>query len=262
MTAVAKVSDELASNVERKLGAAATAIYEVLNVCSDPEQLDEIGRLLWKGYGEGSVDEGEASFLSTCILRRRPLSRLTAPGHTKSLGRLAGRIFSRFTSRRPQRSPDREASRNRRRMLGGSSALPANLRHHYTEGERAALCIVAGEVKHHGICDLPIGKIAALAGVSRTTVQNAFREARLLGHITIEERPLHGRKSLTNVLRIVSSEWRTWIARGPSLARCIGFKMIDPTKNTDLRKRGRKEGAAEYRWGKPRLHTLSCIRSA
>ena len=45
-------------------------------------------------------------------------------------------------------------------MLGGSSALPDTLRHHYTEGERAVLFIVAGEVKRHGICDLPIDEIA------------------------------------------------------------------------------------------------------
>jgi hypothetical protein len=70
-------------------------------------------------------------------------------------------------------------------MLGGSSALPHNLRHHYTEGQRSVLCIVAGEVKRHGICDFPIDKIAALAGVCRTTVQTALHAARRLGHITI-----------------------------------------------------------------------------
>ena len=69
-------------------------------------------------------------------------------------------------------------------MLGGSSALPDNLRHFYTEGLRAVLCIVAGEVKRHGVCDLPNDQIAALAGVCRTTVQTAMHEARLLGQGT------------------------------------------------------------------------------
>jgi hypothetical protein len=36
------------------------------------------------------------------------------------------------------------------------------MRHYYTEGERAVLCIVAGEVKHHGICELSIDEIADL----------------------------------------------------------------------------------------------------
>lgn len=30
------------------------------------------------------------------------------------------------------------------------------------------LCVIAGEIKHHGVCDLPIEGIAARAGVCRT----------------------------------------------------------------------------------------------
>ena len=84
---------------------------------------------------------------------------------------------SRFAPRQRPRSPDRQASRDRRRRLGGSSALPDTLRHYYTEGQRAVLCIIAGEIKHRGVCDLPIDKIATLAGVCRTTVQTTLHEA-------------------------------------------------------------------------------------
>jgi hypothetical protein len=157
--------------------------------------------------------------------------------HTRPAIRAA--VPSRFPSRQRPRSPDRRASRDRRRMLGGSSAMPDNLRHHYTEGQRAVLCIVAGEVKHHGICDLPVDKIAALAGVCRTTVQTAMHEARLLGHITIQERPVPGQKSLPNIVRISSSEWLVWIKRAPSAARGIGSKpviLVSTTKITALRK--------------------------
>jgi hypothetical protein len=125
-------------------------------------------------------------------------------------------------------------------MLGGSSALPDSLRHHYTEGQRAVLCIVAGEIKRRGICDLPIDKIAALAGVCRTTAQTAMHEARRLGHITITERPMPGRKSLTNLVKIVSREWLTWIKRAPSASRLIGsnpVKMVSTTKTIDLSKK-------------------------
>lgn len=68
------------------------------------------------------------------------------------------------------------------------------------------LCIVAGEVKHHGTCELPIGKIGALAGVGRTTVQTTLHEARRLGHIKIIERPIRGQKSLTSIVEIVSPQ--------------------------------------------------------
>jgi hypothetical protein len=229
---------------EPKLGAVGQAIYEAINLCSDLEQLDGMGRLLWKGNSEGSIVDGEATYLSSCIERRRPLGRRTAPGHTMPLGKLAGRLYSRFTPRQRQRSPDRKASRDRRRMLGGSSALPDSHRHHYTEGQRAFLCIVAGEVKRHGICDFPIDKIAALAGVCRTTAQTTMHEARRLGHLKITERPQRGRKSLTNVMEIISPEWRAWMRRAPSAAHLIGsnlVKMVSPTKNTDLRKKAATE---------------------
>ncbi len=99
---------------------------------------------------------------------------------------------------------------------------------------------MAFEVKRHGACDWPIDRIAAVAGVGRTTVQTTMHEARRLGHITITERPRCGRKSLTNVVRISSQEWRTWLMRGPSAARLIGsdpVKMVSTTKIIDLRKK-------------------------
>ena len=103
------------------------------------------------------------------------------------------------------------------------------------------LCIVGFEIKRCGVCDLPIEKIAALAGVCRTMVQNTIHEARRLGHITIVERPQRGSKSLTNLVRICSPEWRAWLARGPSAARLIGSKLVktaSTTKIIDLRKEG------------------------
>jgi hypothetical protein len=113
-------------------------------------------------------------------------------------------------------------------MLGGSSSMPPRLRAAYTECERAALTIIAREVKHHGICDLSVGQIAAEAGVSIRTMQNAVAEAVRQGHLCREERPLKGRKNLTNILRIVSLEWLAWIKRGP-----IGYKDYIPTKIID-----------------------------
>jgi hypothetical protein len=146
---------------------------------------------------------------------------------------------SRFAPRQRPRSPDRQASRDRRRLLAGSNVLPPNIRHLYTQGQTAVLCIIAGEIKHHGVCDLPIGRIASLAGVCHTTVQTALHEARRLGHIKITERPVRGRKNLTNLVHIVSAEWRTWIKRGPSAHRPIGSKsvnLVSAPKSKDLQK--------------------------
>jgi len=120
-------------------------------------------------------------------------------------------------------------------MLAGSSALPDTIRHHYTEGERAALCIVAGEVKRHGVCDLSLDEIADRAGVGRTTVQNAMHEARRLGHVEITERPQRGAKNLPNVVKVISREWFAWIKRGPSTAH---WHRIQKIKNLNTSKSG------------------------
>ena len=217
--------------------ATANTIYDAINAAETPDELDQLARVLWRGYGEGAIGDDDAQFLQSSIDRRRPLRRRQAPGLVKPLN---GRVCSRFVPRQRPRSPDRKASRDRRRLLGGSSVLPANLRHHYTEGQRAVLCIVAGEVKHHGICDLYIDKVAALAGVCRTTVQTTLHEAHRVGHIAITERPQRGRKNLTNIITITSSEWRTWLKRGPSAHRPIGsnsLKMASTAKN-DFKKEG------------------------
>jgi hypothetical protein len=222
-------------------------LHDIINTSSDVHHLDEAARLLWKRYGDGWISDGEATYLSNAIERRRPLGRRTAPGHASQVGRVSGRVLSRFASRQRQRSPDRKASRDRRRTLGGSSALPDNLRHHYTEGQRAVLWVIALEVRRHGLCDWPIDKIAAIAGVGRTTVQTTMHEARRLGHITITERPRCGCKSLTNIVRISSQEWLTWLKRGPSAARPIGSnlsKMASTTKTKDLRKTEAGNGKA------------------
>jgi hypothetical protein len=226
-------------NAQLLANPAGLALYEGVNACQNPDQLDSMARLIWERHLAGAVNDDEASYLVSCIERRRPLSRRTSAGKFATISKLNGRI-SRFLPRQRPRSPDRKASRDRRRMLGGSSALPDNLRHHYTEGQRAVLCIVAGEIKRQGVCDMPIDKIAALAGVCRTTVQTAMHEARRLHHIRITERPVPGRKSLPNLVEIISREWLTWIKRGPSAARGIGSNpviLVSTTKNTEVRKK-------------------------
>lgn len=188
---------------------------------------DSLRSWLSKNPPTQQVDELVAAWESGALT-----SKPATPPPGQRINRHARRCAQRM-GRKWQLSPDRAASVRRRRQLGGSSSMPDTIRHHYTEGQRAALAVVSGEVKHHGICDLAIDRIAAVAGVSRTTVQNALREARALGHIRVDERPRRGQKNLTNLIRIVSSEWLVWLKRGPSLARSIGFKTIHPTKNQD-----------------------------
>jgi hypothetical protein len=223
------------------LGAAGEALYAEINACSNDSQLDDIASNIWYVRGQDRLTDAAAEYLQHCVICRRSTSGMTHPVKATT-PRLAGRVGSRFKPRTPPRSPDRKASRDRRRRLGGSSALPDRMRHCYSEGNRAVLCVVAGEIKRRGFCDLPVDKIAALAGVCRTSVQNTLHEARRLRHIRIAERPQPGRKHLTNIVEIVAPEWIAWIKRCPSAARAIGSK---PVKKVSTTKSKYKKKAAQ-----------------
>jgi len=234
------------------LSLAATGLYDAINAAASADQLANLGRSMWHEWGKGHLSDAEATFLNDAIEKRKPPRR---PLTMTPVG-LKARI-SRFTSRQHPRSPDRKASRDRRRTLGSSSSMPPGMRADFTEGQRAVLAVISGEVKHHGVCDLPYDKIAALAGVCRTTVQTAVHEARCFGLINVLERPRPGRKNLTNVIRIVSAEWFAWVKRGPAAHRPSSYglpvdgigskspKMVSPTESIDLT----KEEANREAWG-------------
>jgi hypothetical protein len=149
----------------------------------------------------------------------------TIPARKDQAAALKRRALDRYLPRRCRKrlsDGERVERRMRKRRLGGSSALPDTLRHYYTEGERAVLCVIAGEYKRNGVSAMSIDEVGDRAGVGRTTVQNAMHEGRRLGHLKITERPVRGQKSLTNLVEIASHEWRVWIKRAPSAAPRIG----------------------------------------
>jgi len=92
-------------------------------------------------------------------------------------------------------------------------------------GELACLRIIGDEIRDKGACTLTIAEIAARAGVSRTTVQNATRQATHEGLILVQERRQPGALNLPNKITIVSKEWRAWLVRGP---RALGSKISTP----------------------------------
>src|SRR3954453_2365161 len=157
-------------------------------------ELAKDASLLWRAYAAGQVSEAEAQALSNLIEARRALPAAPKP-----------------TQRRLGSRPRSPASMERRRRWAASGALPPALAARFTLAETAVLAVIAAEVLRHSACTLTIGHLAALAGVSETTVRNALRAARGLGLLTIEERRVSAWRNAPNVVRIVSREWLAWL---------------------------------------------------
>jgi hypothetical protein len=195
---------------------AAIAAAQTLTV------FDALSRAIWSALAGGHISEHDAQAASEALEARRsdfrrdafPKPPAGAPrsGPTAHVKRTSGQTF--FARARVQRPPDRMAALARRRQLAASGPMPPALAAQFTTGELAVLRIVTDEVRGKGRCDRTLGELAARAGVGISTTKNAVRRAGRLGLLHVEFRPRPGRKNLTNVITILSREWKAWIERG------------------------------------------------
>ena len=190
--------------------------------------LDKIAALMWRACADDRITEAEVTDLSNLIDLRR-----IVPEVAKAPRRSQGS--------RP-RTPD---SMRRRRRLAASGRLPPALASHFTLAEMAVMAVVAMEVLKEGQCRMCIERIAACAGVCRTTVKNAMRHAKELKLITVEERRQTFWRNLTNVVRIVSPEWEAWNRLAPVPYHLRGGGKV-PTGTSNLNKEGAENGPG---WG-------------
>jgi hypothetical protein len=128
--------------------------------------------------------------------------------------------------------PRTDASMERRRSWASSGRLPLRIAARFTLAEHAVLAVVAVEVTGKGECTLTLEHIAALAGVCRSTVKNALREAHSLGLIRVEERRLSAWRNAPNKVTILSPEWLSWLR----LTRKGGGVKSVPTTSTKYSK--------------------------
>src|SRR5271165_3340125 len=136
----------------------------------------------------------------------------------------------------------------RRQAMSG--IVPAKIAASFTMAELAVLTVIGWQCQRAGACVLPIDAIAALAGCSRTTVKNALRQARLLGLILVRERRIPGRKSLTNIVTVISKGWIGWLKLGG------GVKRVTPTDSHfhSMAPKGSRSERASPWLGAPRRH--------
>ena len=192
--------------------------------------VDEIARDLWQAYGAGRIGETEAEGVAAGIEEARQRIRPKGIVPARAPGVPLAKVSMFPPRKRRCVSPDRVKSRERRRRLAYSGPLPPGLAAGFTTGQLATLRIVGDEVQARGACRLTLGEIAARAGVGVTTARNAIRLAAADGLLAITERRRHGAASLPNDVKIVSREWRAWLARGKE----GGSKKLSPTDNTDI----------------------------
>ncbi len=140
--------------------------------------------------------------------------------------------------------PRTDASMERRRSWAASGRMPPRLACRFTLAEQAVLAVVAAEVAKQDTCGLTLDHIAALAGVCRSSVKNAIRQAQRLGFVRIEVRRRSAWRNDPNVITIISPEWLTWLRMRTSRRREVsggGGKSVTPT-NTSLEKKGFRRG--------------------
>src|SRR4051812_2272112 len=148
-------------------------------------ELTKVSALLWKAYAAGTVSESDAADLGALIEARKA----------------AGAVMK--NPRRPVGTrPRTSASMDRRRRWAASGRLPPQIAVRFTLADQAVLAVVAAEAAKWGACTLTLDHIAAWAGVCRSTVKNALREARRHGLLHIEERRLSAWRNAPNRITV------------------------------------------------------------
>lgn len=189
------------------------------------DRLAALSGVIWKAYAGGAIGEGDAQALAEAVQARKSVP--------------ATQVARRRGGSRP-RAPE---SLERRRRWTSSGWLPPQIAAMFTMAECAVLAVVAAEVVRHGRCTMTLGAIAGLAGVCRSTVKNAMREARAAGFITIEEWRLSAWRSAPNTVKIISREWAAWLRmrgrgqpnRAPNACYRGGVKLAPPTNTQSYR---------------------------
>lgn len=196
-------------------------------------KLADLASVMWKAYAAGQITEDEASVLSDLIEARKVIPAVPKPA-----------------PRRVGARPRTSESLERRRRWAASGRIPPQLACRFSTAEQAVLTVVAVEVIKKGQCSLTIGHIAALAGVSETTVRNALRTAQALNLVSIERRRRTPWMNAPNLVRIVAHEWASWL-------RLHGCKTVKATTIQDSNERASrwrnpKEGALRRESGTSR----------
>jgi hypothetical protein len=207
--------------LRRFSGPEAERIYAAIASALTKDQLDRLAKEMWGTYyPAGAISDDDASTLSEAIENRKQCWAL--PAHSDRQMTLPGllppaakRRATRFPKARQRRAPDNEKSLNLRvgRAYRGSTVMPGHLIVALggQPSHGAVMAVIKGEHQATGHCALSLKEIGDRAGVSRETAKRVVHKAAALHLISVEERPVPGRKHLPNVITIISMEWLAFL---------------------------------------------------
>lgn len=184
-------------------------------------RLDVAVKGMWAALEAGGLSEEQAEQLDTLACARRQAGRAVrsptilagtgaqvAPQAQTAIGPLPPLIRGRGQA---GSRPRTDASRQRTRRWVLAGYLPPAIGDTFTQGEAAALSVVAAEAARSGRCTLSIAAIAGRAGVGDSTAKRALKRARLLGLLKVEERRVAWNRNDTNVVTVVCKVWLAWL---------------------------------------------------
>ena len=145
---------------------------------------------LWARYGEGLLTDGQAGYVAEIVTARLKPAETPAEKPPRDPATQVGT--------RPI-GPDSLA---RRRRLSRETFVHPQDTGDLTNGEMAVLTVVTEEILKAGRCTLPVGKLAALAGISRRWAQHALAKLAALAFVVVERRPGERRRHDTNVVTL------------------------------------------------------------
>lgn len=225
-----------------------TQTLQWLAALTTVKQVDHFIRMIWEGFGNGSLADEEAAALAEAACLRRS-SLLDA--QAKRLPPTRSYFPIRPTSEQSRqqaasgtRCPDRWA---RKRGLGSSASMPPHLLKSFTEGARAVMYIIAADCRQYGSCRSTAKELADRAGVGLTTVRNALRKARELSLVNIQHRDQWRGKHLSNIVTIACIKWLSWLKKfRPNLGFNFRDKGIKKPMSTDTHGKNNMNGQPSY----------------
>lgn len=164
--------------------------------------LEALSRTIWKALAASQITDDDAARLAMALEARREAFKATSGLKPSPTSKPRPRAIS---------GPQKAAAIERRRRHAAAGAMPPDIAANFSTGEQAALAVMVQEIRRRGRCDFVMDKIAALAGVCRTTARNALRRAQQLGLIRVMERRIRWWRNLSNIVTLVSADWRRWL---------------------------------------------------